>query len=74
MNIKRIIISIYILINLLVIILSRNVDYFCLSAGITTIIIGIIQKIAPQLFGLNVKSKYYLYPIIGGLLVLVFLF
>ncbi|RCX16634.1 hypothetical protein DFR58_110132 [Anaerobacterium chartisolvens] len=69
MKIKRsyIIITIYVLINVLVLLFSKSITDFCISVGVTSIVLGLVIKFL-------LKRKLYIYPIAAGSILLLFIY
>lgn len=69
---KYFVIGIYLLINLLVILFTRNLVYFNYCIGLTSIALGLIYRFIPQLFGSKYKRSLFIYPIISGAICIIF--
>lgn len=66
---KYVIIGVYVIINLLVLLLTKTITYSCDSIGITSIALGLFMKFQPQLFTKD-KKLLYMYPIVAGVILI----
>ncbi|PYG84331.1 hypothetical protein LY28_03645 [Ruminiclostridium sufflavum DSM 19573] len=65
---KYFVIGFYVLINLFIILFTRNLIYSINSIGITSIALGFIYRFLPQLFGSKYKKDLFIFPISAGVI------
>lgn len=65
---KYLVIGFYVLINLFIILFTRNFIYSINSIGITSIALGLIYRFIPQLFGSKYNKNLFVFPIGAGVI------
>lgn len=69
---KIITLFVYIIFNLTILIYTKNIDYFCISAAFTTIILAFLTKKFPLFIGFSFKDDKSFIVMVGTGIFLLF--